>query len=435
MSGEKKIRVMIADDSAFMHSIMSAMLKNTEFELVGQAKDGISAVETFEKTLPDILLLDIVMPGLTGPEILERVLKIKASTKVVMVSSLGTEDMVVECLKKGAKHFIQKPLEKEKLLVELRRLEGIAAPVTATAAVRAPATLSFTNILTGKHFFGEYLLEKHVITKDQLIKAVQYQKNVNMSLEQVCVRKGFLTDRAVARVHAVQKKDLDKDPAQIMLDEGFLTKDRLQEVLDEQKKTRVFIGEAMVKTGALTSAVLDRELNSYKADESREGAAVTAGLEKAKNQIIVKSFIDYTIKIMQRVMGEMSKVQACIPSTKEFMPQDYTVFQEARGDFDIGFLLNLPENLVLQIAATMYTKDVSIVNDEVQDAVKEFLNIIVGNSCAKLSSAGLKFIPLPPAFYDNRRNAAQAYKFGPKDEYLMTSLISNLGDFDVLVKM
>jgi CheY-specific phosphatase CheX len=80
----------------------------------------------------------------------------------------------------------------------------------------------------------------------------------------------------------------------------------------------------------------------------------------------------------------------------------------------------------------MYSKEIIQVNDAVIDAVKEFLNIIDGNSCSKLSSVGLNFTTLPPVCYDNR--SKNKFLFGADDEYMLVSLISTMGDFDILVK-
>ena len=83
---------------------------------------GNQALDVFEELDPDVVLLDIVMPGLSGQETLKRILSMKPSTKVVMVSSLGTEEDVQECLDIGAKNFLPKPFTKEDLIDFLREL-------------------------------------------------------------------------------------------------------------------------------------------------------------------------------------------------------------------------------------------------------------------------------------------------------------------------
>lgn len=428
MPVEKRTRIMIVDDSSFMLSVITDMLKGTEFEIVGQCQDGGAALELYARTKPDIVLLDIVLPEQTGPEILDKILDIDTNAKVIMVSSLGTEDMVVDCLRRGAKHFIQKPFDQEHFLRELRDIRQKEDAKTTKVNVG----LSFKGIIMGMRFFGQYLLEKHRITKEQLLNAITYQKNINISLEQLLIQNSYLNGKDIMRIKDMQKKDLDKDLPTIILEENLMSKDKLDAVLAEQKKNRIYIGEALVKTGAMNMQELEQELRSYKEEESKEEWEITKGLEKVKNQIIVKSFIDYTIKIFQKIAGEMVKVRACIPAAKTFTLHDYTFEQKGKGNIDISFIFNLSEAVTLRTASVMYGKEIVQVNDAVIDAVKEFLNIIDGNSCAKLSSVGLNFTTLPPICYDNR--SKNKFLFSAEDEYMMVSLISTMGDFDILVK-
>lgn len=115
MTQDKKVRVMAVDDSSFMLSVISAYLEGSEFEVVETARNGKEAVEKMKACAPDVILLDIVMPGEDGIETLEKLLSVDPNVKVIMVSSLGTEDAVLECLKRGAKNFLQKPFEQDKL--------------------------------------------------------------------------------------------------------------------------------------------------------------------------------------------------------------------------------------------------------------------------------------------------------------------------------
>jgi YesN/AraC family two-component response regulator len=429
MPSEKRTKVMIVDDSSFMLSVITDMLKGTEFEIIGQAQDGNTAIELFEKTRPDIVMLDVVLPEKTGPEILDKILDIDSNAKVIMVSSLGTEDMVVDCLRRGAKHFIQKPFDQDHFLRELRDVKAKDEKGTAT---NVSVGLSFKGIIMGVRFFGQFLLEKHRITKEQLLSAITYQKNINISLEQTLIEKGLLTGQDIMKIKNAQKRNLDKDLPAIILEEKFLSKEQLDAVMAEQKKTRIYIGEALVKVGALSMEELDQELKAYKEAESKEEWEITKGLEKVKNQIIVKSFIDYTIKIFQKIMGETVKVRACVPAAKTFTLQDFTIEQKAKGNLEISFILNLSQTVMLAVASVMYNKQIIEVNDQVADAVKEFLNIIDGNSCSKLSSVGLNFTTMPPAFYNNK--SANKYKINQQSEYMLVSLISTIGDFDIMVE-
>jgi two-component system chemotaxis response regulator CheY len=121
-----KWRVMTVDDSAAILTIIAAYLEDSEFELVAAERDGIMAVERFAQERPDIVLLDLIMPGQSGVETLSRILAIDPDAFVVIVSSLGTEDAVHECLTSGARSFLQKPFTRDDFIDFMRDLTQVA---------------------------------------------------------------------------------------------------------------------------------------------------------------------------------------------------------------------------------------------------------------------------------------------------------------------
>jgi len=116
----KKYKILIVDDSAAMRMMIAASLQDSEFEVVGSAKDGQQALQLFKDTAPDVVLLDIVMPGMSGEETLEQIIALDKNAVVIMASSLGTGEAVQGALRAGAKNFLQKPIDQEGLLKVLR---------------------------------------------------------------------------------------------------------------------------------------------------------------------------------------------------------------------------------------------------------------------------------------------------------------------------
>jgi len=122
MSENKKVSVLAVDDSKTMLAMISGQLRGSDFEVVATASSGLEALEKYQQIKPQLVLLDIVMPEITGIDTLERLLQADTGARVVMVSSVGTEDTVRDCLKKGAKSFLQKPLQKEGMLNILKNV-------------------------------------------------------------------------------------------------------------------------------------------------------------------------------------------------------------------------------------------------------------------------------------------------------------------------
>jgi two-component system chemotaxis response regulator CheY len=123
-------RVLAVDDSAAMLNIISSYLRDSEFELIDSACDGQSAVEKFTTLEPDLVILDLVMPGQSGQETLRQMMELRSDARVAIMSSLGTEEAVQECTNLGARGFLKKPFSKDDLFEFLRGMT--AEPVIHT---------------------------------------------------------------------------------------------------------------------------------------------------------------------------------------------------------------------------------------------------------------------------------------------------------------
>ncbi len=119
-----RLRVLAVDDSAAMLVIIGTYLKGSMYDIVETARDGKTAVEKYDRLRPDIVLLDVVMPQQSGPETLREILKLNPTATVGMVSSFGTEDVVNDCLRTGARGFLNKPFSRDDLLKFMERLVG-----------------------------------------------------------------------------------------------------------------------------------------------------------------------------------------------------------------------------------------------------------------------------------------------------------------------
>jgi two-component system chemotaxis response regulator CheY len=124
MSVRKKL--LAVDDSRVALLTIKRLLSESEFDLVGEARTGQAAVQQYRDHTPDLVLLDIVMPDMDGVQVLQALINADAQAKIIMASSLGTKEKVMECIEKGAKSFLMKPYEKDDLLTVLRKvIEGV----------------------------------------------------------------------------------------------------------------------------------------------------------------------------------------------------------------------------------------------------------------------------------------------------------------------
>jgi len=122
-----KGRVLIADDASFMRQMIREIIEPEGYEVVGEATDGVQAVELFEEMKPDLVTMDIVMPKRSGIDAVKAILANHGEAKVVMCSALGQETLVMEALQAGAKDFIVKPFKPDSVLETLQKVVGDAA--------------------------------------------------------------------------------------------------------------------------------------------------------------------------------------------------------------------------------------------------------------------------------------------------------------------
>lgn len=114
-------RIMVVDDSRILHSQMAKILQDTDFEIVKFCKDGETGVEAYGEYLPDLVTVDIIMPGMDGLETSKAILEKWPDAKILVTSSLAYDETVKEAMEIGAKGFIAKPLKKDEVISTFNR--------------------------------------------------------------------------------------------------------------------------------------------------------------------------------------------------------------------------------------------------------------------------------------------------------------------------
>ena len=123
-------KLLIVDDSKAQRFIVRRCFEGQRVEIVGEATNGVEAVEKYAELGPDLVLLDLVMPEMDGQTALAHILRWDPSARVVIMSSVGSEDTVRECLSLGALSFLQKPISSDVLL---RAIEEAVSGATEAA--------------------------------------------------------------------------------------------------------------------------------------------------------------------------------------------------------------------------------------------------------------------------------------------------------------
>jgi two-component system chemotaxis response regulator CheY len=131
------LRYLVVDDSIFARKNLTKMIESFGGRLAGEAGDGCTAITEYSRTLPDIVLMDIIMPNMEGIEAAERIVRLHPQARVVMVSSVGYQENIIAALQKGARHFVQKPVKPEVLYDVVRYVMSEDATTVAAATAGA----------------------------------------------------------------------------------------------------------------------------------------------------------------------------------------------------------------------------------------------------------------------------------------------------------
>ena len=122
----KDVTFVIVDDAVFMRTIIRRMIEQVdEYKVLGEASNGREAIEAAAKYQPDIMTLDITMPELDGIQAVPEILKVSPKTRIIMVSAMGQQSMVIEAIKMGAKDFVIKPFEKSRVYQAIKNVLAV----------------------------------------------------------------------------------------------------------------------------------------------------------------------------------------------------------------------------------------------------------------------------------------------------------------------
>ena len=116
--------ILICDDAAFMRMMIKDILTKNGYNIAGEAENGQKAVEKYAELKPDLVLMDITMPEMDGIEALKRIKATDPSASVIMCSAMGQQAMVIEAIQNGAKDFIVKPFQADRVIEAVQKVVG-----------------------------------------------------------------------------------------------------------------------------------------------------------------------------------------------------------------------------------------------------------------------------------------------------------------------
>ncbi|GAA0331890.1 chemotaxis protein CheY [Bacillus carboniphilus] len=116
--------ILVVDDAAFMRMMIKDILTKNGFEVVAEAQDGAQAVEKYKEHQPDLVTMDITMPEMDGITALKEIKQLNPDAKVIMCSAMGQQAMVIDAIQAGAKDFIVKPFQADRVIEAIKKTLG-----------------------------------------------------------------------------------------------------------------------------------------------------------------------------------------------------------------------------------------------------------------------------------------------------------------------
>ena len=116
--------ILICDDAAFMRMMIKDILTKNGYTVAGEAENGAKAVEKYAELHPDLVLMDITMPEMDGIQALKKIKESDPGATVIMCSAMGQQAMVIESIQSGAKDFIVKPFQADRVIEAVRKVVG-----------------------------------------------------------------------------------------------------------------------------------------------------------------------------------------------------------------------------------------------------------------------------------------------------------------------
>ncbi len=278
-------------------------------------------------------------------------------------------------------------------------------------------------------FFGQYLLEKRIITGEQLSRAINYQERQKLKLGEIAVQEGFMTQAEVDQVRNAQKTT-DKYFGEIAVEKRILTPDQLKKLITLQKNNHVYLGEALVHEGILSQDEVKKQLDNFKEDQkdvTQQEIKITINHPKKEYFF---HFIDLTVKLLRRVADIEAKV-GDMEVKKEKSETNYvTALIEFTEDINLKFVISLSQEVSKLMTKEFLEEEIDDM-EMIAENTGEFLNIVCGNIATKLQILGLKTQISVPQFY--AKSEHPEIKYESNEKALCFPLVTTHGDCEVQI--
>lgn len=249
-------------------------------------------------------------------------------------------------------------------------------------------------------FFGQYLLERGVIGREALLDALRHQQNTNIPLGLVALEKRMLTSQDFTKAQ-LEAFSTGRSFWEVALAHRMLTKPQIVELLGRQVQAWQLLGDVLVQRGHVRREIMDALTEEFQREQEAGHSQIEEVLASLPHPTVVRAFHDVTTELFLRMVNLPVKTAALSlrPAAQPLCDVPFLAAQPVVGERKLSYALALPDALSLRVASQLLRNEQTAMTPVVQDAVCEFVNMIVGNGCIRLGQDGVKVTPQPPRVF------------------------------------
>lgn len=282
-------------------------------------------------------------------------------------------------------------------------------------------------------YFGHYLLNKGLLTREQLTDALDYQQSVHVKLGVIAVDEGYLSPEQVEKIHDMQKQ-VDKRFGEIGVDLGLLTDEQVESMLSVQKQNHLLLAQAVVDKEYMTIEQFSNALTDYKreyslSDDKFEAIKrgdideLVANLLGSMNSEKIGKYDKYLslfAKNMIRFIDDHVYVDIAEPKEEDSF--NWLVHQDIKGEAPLYTAISASEDVFLYLASVYAEEELTEVDELAQASVSEFLNLHNGIYLVNMSNEGIELGMSPQEVVQNTK---------PEGELLVVNVHTSKGVFQL----
>ncbi|MCP1143497.1 hypothetical protein MKZ01_01920 [Lysinibacillus endophyticus] len=260
-------------------------------------------------------------------------------------------------------------------------------------------------------YFGHYLLNRGLITREQLADALEYQKTVHVKFGVIAVDEGFMTTAQVEEVHEKQRQ-MDKRFGEIAVELGYLTESQVEALISHQKQSHLYLAQALVDREYMTIDEFGAALNEYKKENSlsdEQFEAIRNGnIDALVQQLLVSDeekaakygrYLSLFAKNMIRFIDDQVYLE--VSEDNNITPSNWLIKQDIIGAAPLFTGISTDDQTLLYIASIYAEEELTQVDAFAKDAVSEFLNLHNGIYLVNMSNWGTELNMNPQQIIEN----------------------------------